>query len=249
MPTCFIIMPISTPPEAVKQYGDDADHFKHVLECLHKPAVKAAGFDPIPPAATGSEIIQANIIKQLAEADMVLCDMACLNPNVFYEFGIRTALNKPVTVVHDEHIKRIPFDTGIINAYPYASSMKAWELETNRKGISEHIAETAKRSKDQNLMWTYFGIPQIASLPTGKTSPEQMMEVVLAKIESLEKSLGAIRLGFNPWTIGNRSLLADALESEEEKQRKAKTLEGIRQFLEDTPLSNSVTSKGEIAKK
>ena len=33
-PACFIIMPITTPPDLVGQYGGDPDHFRHVLE-LH----------------------------------------------------------------------------------------------------------------------------------------------------------------------------------------------------------------------
>ena len=49
----------------------------------------------MPPTASGSDLIHAKIIKNLETADLVLCDMSALNPNVFFEFGMRTALNKP----------------------------------------------------------------------------------------------------------------------------------------------------------
>lgn len=36
------------------------------------------------------------------EADMVLCDMSRLNANVFFELGIRTALDRPAALVKDD---------------------------------------------------------------------------------------------------------------------------------------------------
>ena len=60
---------------------------------------------------------------------MVLCDISSLTANVFFELGIRTALNKPVCVVKDELTTRIPFDTGIINHHTYSSSLSAWTLD------------------------------------------------------------------------------------------------------------------------
>ena len=48
---CFIIMPIITPKHAIDNYRDGQEHFKHVLDCLFIPAVKEAGYKPIPPKA------------------------------------------------------------------------------------------------------------------------------------------------------------------------------------------------------
>jgi len=51
-------------------------------------------------------LIHAEIIRNIENADLVLCDMSCLNPNVFFEFGIRTSLNKPVSVVKMRSLKK-----------------------------------------------------------------------------------------------------------------------------------------------
>ena len=80
-------MPISVPEERIAQYRDGVLHFAHVLECLHIPAVEKAGFKAIPPVSDGSEIIHADIIEKLESSEHVLCDMSCLNPNVFFEWG------------------------------------------------------------------------------------------------------------------------------------------------------------------
>jgi hypothetical protein len=116
-------MPITTPEKLLVEYKGDPDHFSHVLEHLFIPALKKAGFDPIPPKSIGSDIIQAEIIKHLASSELVLCDMSILNPNVFSEFGIRTALNKSVALVVDDKTERVPFDTSIINFHKYKSSL------------------------------------------------------------------------------------------------------------------------------
>ena len=107
-PVCFIIMPITTPEHMVPSYHNDRDHFQHVLEVLFPPAVEAAGYQMIPPNVDGSEVIQAEIAERLIYSDLVLCDISGFNPNVFVELGMRTALNKPVALVRDSLVERLP---------------------------------------------------------------------------------------------------------------------------------------------
>ena len=116
MTDCFIIMPITTPAHLVGDYSHDANHFQHVLEHLFQPAIREAGYEPIPPSARGSDLIHAEIISRIESADLVLCDMSTLNPNVFFELGIRTALDKPVCMVKDLLTTQVPFDTAVIAA-------------------------------------------------------------------------------------------------------------------------------------
>ena len=43
MPECLVIMPISSPKESTALYGNDSNHFRHVLNHLFQPAVENAG--------------------------------------------------------------------------------------------------------------------------------------------------------------------------------------------------------------
>ena len=43
--------------------------------------------------------IHSKMFKHIFEADVAVVDITALNPNVFYELGIRHALNKHVTVL------------------------------------------------------------------------------------------------------------------------------------------------------
>ncbi|MFC1984259.1 hypothetical protein ACFLVO_04550, partial [Chloroflexota bacterium] len=92
------------------------------------PAVEKAGYTPVPPQAKGADLIHAEIIKNLESANIVLCDMSSLSANVFFELGIRTALNKPVCIVKDELTPKVPFDTAILNYYEYKCALDPWEL-------------------------------------------------------------------------------------------------------------------------
>ncbi|WIB77020.1 hypothetical protein DEJ28_15390 [Curtobacterium sp. MCPF17_002] len=155
--SCFIAMPISTSSAAADLYGDP-DHFVHVLEHLLVPAVESAGYRAIRPAAVGSDLIHAEIIRNIGSADLVLCDATSLNANVFFELGIRTALNKPVSIIRDSLTPVLPFDTGVLNTHTYDSSLAPWLLNDEIEKIANHVQVSADRAAGQNGLWKYFGL-------------------------------------------------------------------------------------------
>ena len=185
MEDLFIIMPITTPENKLEVYDNDKEHFKHVLKCLFEPAIKKAGFNPIPPKTVGSEIIQAEIINQLSESALVLCDMSILNPNVFFEVGIRTALDKPVVLVTDDKTSNLPFDTSIINYHQYNSSLKSWVIDEEIEKLVEHIQSSNKKNGSRNALWKYFGVEQKGSFDLGKVSNDDKIDLVMQKIDHL----------------------------------------------------------------
>ena len=189
---CFIIMPITTPEPMWELYRDGKDHFAHVLECLFVPAAAKAGYDPIRPLAEGSDLIHAGIVENLETADLVLCDMSCLNANVFFEFGIRTSLNKPVCIVKDELTKKVPFDTGILNHHEYRETLEPWELSEEIQKLVEHIKAAAKRSKGDNTLWKYFGFRTKAKPYAGETGMDAKIDYLTMQIDSLRQQVGNI---------------------------------------------------------
>jgi len=184
--SCFIIMPITTPKEHIERYDNDAEHFQHVLETLFIPAVTAVGLDPILPKAAGSEIIQAGIIENLDSADLVLCDMSILNPNVFYEFGIRTALDKPVAlVVDDKTADSVPFDAGSINRHKYDSSLQSWVLKQELPNLIRHLEETLAEGSGKNALWKYFGVKTSATFSPGQSTDDDKFDIIMRKLDTL----------------------------------------------------------------
>src|SRR3974390_1232821 len=111
--SCFVIMP----------YGEKVDpdgcriNFDIVYELIIKQAIidiktlsgvqiDCVRADKI--EETGS--IHADIFERIATDEIAIVDITTLNPNVFYELGIRHALRKGVTVLMKRAGGSIPFN-------------------------------------------------------------------------------------------------------------------------------------------
>jgi len=153
MSTCFIIMPISTPESRSKGLASDP-HFEDVRENYFEPAVRKAGFEPIGPSIRGTALIIKEIVIHLTTADLVLCDMSTLNPNVLFEFGIRVAVNKPVALVKDDRQKETPFDIRPLNCldYPFTPNWRDSPPDLIDK-LAGHLSETMYVSHGRNPLW------------------------------------------------------------------------------------------------
>ena len=187
--TCFIIMPITMPEHMVDKYRDGEEHFIHVLESLFKPAVEKAGYTAIPPTAEGSVLIHENIITNLETTDMVLYDMSCLNANVFFEFGIRTALNKPVCVVKDDIKIDVPFDTKILQYLEYKSSLDGWNQNKQIEELSRHIKTAGEKSAGINNLWKNFGITKAAKPSTVREGENIELENLALEVKAMRQAI------------------------------------------------------------
>jgi hypothetical protein len=148
---------------------------------------------PKKPIAEGADLIHAEIVRNLETADLVLCDISALNANVFFEFGIRTALDRPICLVRDEHTK-LPFDVGGINCHQYASSLAAWELTQEIERLAGHVKVAARRADGHNALWRHFGLTQrgrdaIDATPDDATSAA--IRVLAEEIQSLRTEIQA----------------------------------------------------------
>lgn len=184
---CFIIAPIATPPERIALYRNDPDHCKHVIEHLLVPAVEKAGLQAIAPSAKGAELIHAEIVSKLQDASLVLCDMSGLNPNVFFELGIRTAMNKSVCIIRDETTERTPFDMAPINNHTYSSDLSPWIVPKEIESLSAHIKQSIGAT--DNALWKYFGLRIKAESAEQPPGPEGKLDLLVSEVDALRKQL------------------------------------------------------------
>lgn len=181
-------MPISTPESWVQKYSGDEDHFNHVLDHLLIPAIEKAGFEPILPKTRGSELIHGEIIRNIESSDFVLCDMSVLNPNVFFELGIRTSLNKPVCIIKDDLTEKVPFDTLIINNHTYLSALNPWTLDDQIEELANHIKDSFEKCKGFNSLWKYFGLSSAAQ-PIKEEGSDAKIDFLIKQVEALRDKL------------------------------------------------------------
>jgi hypothetical protein len=186
-PKCFIAMPITTHEQHLPLYGSDPEHFLHVLDFLFKPAILEAGFEPLSPISQGSELIHSDIIDQLQSSDMVLVDMSSLNANVFFEFGIRTSLDKPVAIIRDNKTPKIPFDAALLNAHTYEPRLDPWFLKDEIPKLAQHIRTSRERSGGQNPLWKHFGFRLKAAPATAPTNEDEKLTLILNELSGLRR--------------------------------------------------------------
>jgi hypothetical protein len=103
---CFVVGPIGEDGSDIRIRSDQV--LRHVVQ----PVTKDKGYEVV----RGDELgvpgnITAQILQEIATADLVIADLSGHNPNVFYELALRHALNRPVIQMIARG-ERIPFDVG-----------------------------------------------------------------------------------------------------------------------------------------
>lgn len=105
--TCFVIMPFGTKRDAA---GTEIDFDRVYRDLIHEP-VEAMGFTPV----RCDEIqhpgsIHQDMFKHIATDALAIVDITMLNPNVFYELGVRHALRPSITILIKKSGVSIPFN-------------------------------------------------------------------------------------------------------------------------------------------
>lgn len=103
---CFVIGPLGSEGSSERTHSDWLLHaiIQPVFE-QHFKGTKIERSDQI----TVPGMIDAQIINRLLDCDLVIADLTLLNPNVFYEIGIRHMVQKPIIHMFLEGTN-IPFD-------------------------------------------------------------------------------------------------------------------------------------------
>lgn len=123
MKLCFVIMPIGS--------GDAHGVYLNRYTNIIKPAVEGylkeglQVFDAVRAdfiTKTGS--ITRSVIEHIYNADLVVADLTDLNPNVFYELGVRHALRNGTILVALDGTK-LPFDVGDLRLVFYKDRVGA----------------------------------------------------------------------------------------------------------------------------
>jgi hypothetical protein len=103
--TCFVITPIGGDGTAIRREADGI-----VDEVLIPVLEGYLGFKVSVAhriESTGS--ISQQVIRDVMEADLAICNLTTLNPNVMYELALRHAVRLPVVTIASDSTK-LPFD-------------------------------------------------------------------------------------------------------------------------------------------
>lgn len=146
---CFVVMPYGT-----KGDGENTIDFDAVYDEIIKPAVEQQiGLACHRADRTSrSGLIHREMIEDIIESDAVIVDITLLNPNVFYELGIRHAARRSGTVViRSVKEKTIPFNINGLRVFDYDPSMAVKEI--TRKSIATTVANSLADQAVDSLVY------------------------------------------------------------------------------------------------
>ena len=124
-PAAFVIMP----------FGDGFDEIYNLflVEAIGQAGFEVSRADNIKSAQN----ILKDIVRAIAEADLIVADLTDSNPNVYYELGLAHALGKPVILLTQE-IDDLPFDLRSYRVVPYKTHFA--DITRARKQLTDLAA-------------------------------------------------------------------------------------------------------------
>lgn len=148
---CFVIMPFGKRTVGDKMYDFDAI-FNNLFKVAINMATLPDGSHLVAKRADSSSsagIITHEMFQDILYSRIVLADITGLNPNVFYELGVRHALRPTSTVVFKEIHSTIPFDVRDLRIFDYdidGLSGFGAAIENIRKSLTDSLSGGAMDS-------------------------------------------------------------------------------------------------------
>lgn len=185
---CFVVGPIG---------GDDSDdriHADWLLEAIiqpvfeeHFPDFEVTRADKL--SKPGQ--ITTQVITALLDAELVIADLTTLNPNAFYEIGIRHTIQKPIIHMHLEG-QSIPFDISAFRSIKFARRRPS-DIKLACASLTEFVRDALSEDHEVDNPVT-FSRGKVEFEKTATPSEriiQEQMEDVLGRLSAIEKSSSA----------------------------------------------------------
>ena len=116
--------------------------FDELYELMIAPALRQAGCEPFRADEPEAGDIRTDMFFELVTADLVVADISILNPNVFYELGVRHGVAERGVFMITAGWSRRPFDVAPDRTFSYDGLLfvpstprdDAWQRTTRRRG-------------------------------------------------------------------------------------------------------------------
>ena len=153
---CFVIMPYGVKSISLGG-GETKINFEDVYNKIIEPAVMELNMDCIRiDKVSRSGLIHREMIENIIESDAVVVDITLLNPNVFYELGIRHTARQSGTVIIRLADHPIPFNINGLRVFDYKMSSEE-ELIEARNMLSTNVANSLADQAVDSLVYTLTG--------------------------------------------------------------------------------------------
>ena len=121
-----------------------------VMRNIISPVANKSGYETLrSDIINTANTIDQDIISQLNDSDIVIADVTGTNPNVMFEIGYRTAVNKPL-IVMAQSVNDLPFDIHNIRVFTYPTKLPDLNDLQSRLGNMISVFETGNSNNNSN---------------------------------------------------------------------------------------------------
>lgn len=175
--TCFVVMPIR------KMGTQEYEHFSAILDNIKDSlgdkyhVVRADEVNK-----PGS--ITKDIIECLANSDLIIADLTDLNPNVFYELGVRHALRGAGTIMllDEDRTPEIPFDLNAYRVIKYRGNLVG--IRNLRKSIITTVSDIQKLSHKDSPVHDWIPSLPLDVVQSAKGSEDAPLREEIKELKS-----------------------------------------------------------------
>ncbi len=182
--SCFVVMPFGT--KQMPHGSKETVNFDAVYRQIIKPTATRIGLqctrsDEVSEAG----LIHKDMIDRIIKSDVVIVDITTVNPNVFYELGIRHTARRSGTILMKMLQKPIPFNINGMRVIEYDLTPKA--IPYSRSILETNIKNSMIERNVDSLVHTLLPGLNVTQRP----SPIETTEVT----EYGGESLNQVKLG------------------------------------------------------
>ncbi|NTA49635.1 RNA helicase [Agrobacterium tumefaciens] len=223
LPFCGIIMPIAD------MSGYEKGHWLRVREVLDE-AIKGASY--VPRLVSESEdtgIIHANIVQNLYDDTIVVCDVSGKNANVMFELGLRLAFDKPTIIVKDDKTD-YSFDTSPIKHIPYRADLRFDDVREFQERVAAAITASVEKKRldpDYSPFLKSFQRVKVTELETKEMGSQQF---IIEQMQGVQKELVRLSNRLSEMTEPKRQQTLPATDRWKIKSPQADFLAGGQVF-------------------
>lgn len=173
---CFVIMPFGEKKDVDgNTVNFDALYEDFIRKAIEGPSMKDAG-GPLIECIRCDRIGEAGwvhrkMISHIYNDDIAVVDLSTLNPNVFYELGVRHSLRRSVTVLLRRKGTTTPFNIQGFSMIEYDPAVED-SLLTARKQIAEHVVRGLHGQFSDSLVHEVLGATLFDRMPPERLDPE-----------------------------------------------------------------------------
>src|SRR5215469_570524 len=196
---CYVSIPFGRKHNAS---GEPID-FDNVYQLGIRPAVEAAGLQPLRGDDDNSGILNKPRLSRLLTSDYCVFDLTTANPNVLYELGIRHTARANATILVFSNAFRIPFDLVLTRAIPYqlaGEQLSAEYAEQFKASLTSCLLDAMQSKTPDSPLFRLFDRFPGVNVAILKSAPEVFLSYAHADANRVQPIYERLkREGYKPW--------------------------------------------------